>query len=89
VVDAEGAAFREGFGDRVIDVAAGGEVAAQRLFQRQPCILAARPDAASPAMVARNRDGAVERKIATGCRAGSTAAARALNCAGSLASRVT
>ena len=75
MVDAEGPLLGKGSGDGVVDLAAGGEIAAQRLFQRQRTVGQVRPTEARPSMVGLNKDGAVDRKIASPGEQSPTAAA--------------
>ena len=66
MVDPEDSVLGENLADRIVDLAAGCEIAAERLFEhhaRPSARLVPRPS--SPSMVGLNNDGAVERKIAT------------------------
>ena len=66
MVDAEDPLLGEGGGDRVVDLAAGGEVGAERLFERHADVARRRGRRpASPSIVGSNRVGAVDRKIAS------------------------
>ena len=66
MVDPEGPLLGKGGGDRVVDLAAGLEVGAERLLERHagPSRRSG-PPPARPAMVGLNSDGAVDRKIAS------------------------
>ena len=80
MVDAEDALLGEGRGDRVVDLAAGFEVGAERLLERHADLRAGQARGSSPSMVGLNRDGAVDRKIATPSLGSPTRLGEPANC---------
>jgi hypothetical protein len=64
VVDAENAVFGKGRGHRVIDMTAGVQIRAQRLFKADAAGGVGQTAGLKPAMVGSNSPGAVDKKIA-------------------------